>query len=64
MWKGLLHNVPGEHEWALSCCEHAPLSADREKEWIQSDSEVFQLLSEIVLDEHWLKNVEKFLSFR
>ncbi|CAL8254144.1 unnamed protein product [Boreogadus saida] len=35
-----------------------------EKEWIQSDSEAFQVLSEIVLDEHWLKNVEKFLSFR
>ena len=64
MWTGLLHHVQGEHEWALSCCEHGPLSADREKEWIQSDSEAFQLLSEIVLDEHWLKNVEKFLSFR
>ncbi|XP_059917444.1 uncharacterized protein LOC132464840 [Gadus macrocephalus] len=64
MWTGLLHHVQGEHEWALSCCEHGPLSADREKEWIQSDSEAFQVLSEIVLDEHWLKNVEKFLSFR
>ncbi|CAL8363124.1 unnamed protein product [Boreogadus saida] len=42
----------------------APYRPTGRREWIQSDSEAFQVLSEIVLDEHWLKNVEKFLSFR
>lgn len=64
MWTGLLHHVTGEHEWALDACHHGPLTDDRDKEWIQKGSVAHDALSEIVLNESWLREVEKYLSFR
>ncbi|CAL8307069.1 unnamed protein product [Gadus morhua 'NCC'] len=64
-FKRWLHDTCGANNKQQRECHRAIKEWDdtlMEKEWIQSDSEAFRSLSEIVLDEHWLKNVEKFLS--
>lgn len=40
------------------------MTDDRDKEWIQKGSVAHDALSEIVLNESWLREVEKYLSFR
>ncbi|CAL9697748.1 unnamed protein product [Knipowitschia caucasica] len=64
MWSGVLHHVTGEHEWTLGACYHGPLSDDRDKTLIVKGSEAHEALSGIVLNERWLRDVEKFLTFR
>ena len=64
MWIGLLHHVTGEHEWSLDACQHGPLGEYREKEWLGKGSVAYEVLSEIIFSECWLKEVHKFLHFR
>lgn len=64
MWIGLLHHVTGEHEWSLDACQHGPLEEHRDKGWIEKGSVAHQALSEIILNERWLKDVHKYLHFR
>lgn len=64
MWIGLLHHVTGKHEWSLDACQHGPLEEHRDKGWIEKGSVAHQALSEIILNERWLKDVHKYLHFR
>lgn len=64
MWRGVLHHVVGKHEWALGACHHGPLQDDRDKILMTKGSEAHEALTDIVLNERWLKDVEKFLTFR
>ncbi|CAM4278547.1 unnamed protein product [Leuciscus chuanchicus] len=65
IWRGVLHHVCGEHEWALGRCLHEPLDHDTlRKEVILPGSPAHEALSQIVLNKRWLKDLEKFLSFR
>lgn len=57
MWSGVLHYVRGRHEWFLGACHHDPLSDNRDKEWIQKGSVAHDALTEIVLNERWLREV-------
>ncbi|KAK7128318.1 hypothetical protein R3I94_016778 [Phoxinus phoxinus] len=62
VWRGVLHHVSGVHEWALGRCLHGPLGDEREV--IPPGSIAHVALSEIVLNRRWLKDIEKFLTFR
>lgn len=65
MWRGVLHHVSGEHEWALGRCRHGSLGDEsKEREIIPPGSTAHVALSQIVLNRRWLSNVEKFLTFR
>ncbi|XDV25888.1 hypothetical protein PO909_029720 [Leuciscus waleckii] len=65
IWRGVLHHVCGEHEWALGRCLHEPLDHDTlRKEVILPGSPAHEALSQIVLNKRWLKDLEKFLTFR
>ncbi|CAL8235878.1 unnamed protein product [Boreogadus saida] len=64
MWAGVLHHVTGEHVWALGACQHGPLVEDKEKDWIARNSVAHQRLTEIILDDRWLRGVHKYLHFR
>ncbi|XP_037635921.1 uncharacterized protein LOC119494253 [Sebastes umbrosus] len=65
MWRGVLHHVTGVHEWGLGRCQHEPLpAASHGKDCMLSGSAAHEALSKIVLNRRWLKDVEKFLTFR
>ncbi|XP_078031471.1 uncharacterized protein LOC144467044 isoform X1 [Epinephelus lanceolatus] len=64
LWRGVLHHVTGEHEWALGVCQHGPLPQDSDQAWMKKGSEAHVRLAEIILDARRLKNVHKYLSFR
>ena len=64
MWIGLLHHVANEHEWPLDARLHGPVEADPHKEWIKKGSTAHEALTEIILNERWLKDVPKYLNFR
>ncbi|XP_073729891.1 uncharacterized protein [Misgurnus anguillicaudatus] len=65
IWRGVLHHVCGEHELFLGRCLHAPLDEETaNKEVIPPGSAAHEALSQIVLNRRWLKDVEKFLTFR
>lgn len=64
MWTGVVHHVTGEHEWMLGACHHGPLEEERDKAWIVKGSVAHEALTAIVFNVRWLKEVEKFLSFR
>ncbi|KAM4736945.1 uncharacterized protein FYW61_004575 isoform 2-T3 [Anableps anableps] len=64
MWTGLLNHVTGEHEWPLDGGQHGPSEERRDEGWIEKGSVAHQALSEIVLNECWLKEVHKYLHFR
>ncbi|KAK7915368.1 hypothetical protein WMY93_011129 [Mugilogobius chulae] len=49
----------GEHEWSLDACRHDPLVDEPNKDWIKKGSKAHKALSEIILSERFLKNVEK-----
>lgn len=61
---GILHHVTGVHAWALGACHHEPLEESTDKDWIQEGSLAHQRLREIILQDRWLKNVQKYLRFR
>ncbi|XP_054597208.2 uncharacterized protein [Nothobranchius furzeri] len=64
VWKGVLHHVTGEHEWGFGRCFHAPLAENPDKELIPHGSAAHVALSRIVLNQRWLKDIEKLLTFR
>ncbi|CAL9691207.1 unnamed protein product [Knipowitschia caucasica] len=64
MWTGILHHVTGEHSWVFGACKHNPLIESSDKPLIQRESIAHQKLSEVVLNERWLKSVTKYLTFR
>ncbi|KAM4605450.1 uncharacterized protein ACJ7VT_017694 isoform 2-T2 [Polymixia lowei] len=65
MWQGVLHHVRDRHQWPFGSCDHGPLDdRSRDKPWMVQRSAAHQALTAIVLDEHWLKDVKKFLNFR
>ena len=45
VWRGILHHVINKHEWLLPSsdgsysCKHGPLSSDRDKGWLERDSD-------------------------
>ncbi|KAK7172357.1 hypothetical protein R3I93_004624 [Phoxinus phoxinus] len=55
VWRGVLHHVLGR-------CLHGPLGDEREV--IPPGSTAHVALSQIVLNRRWLKDIEKFLTFR
>lgn len=63
MWAGLLNHVTGEHEWPLDAGQR-PSGERRDKAWIENGSVAHQALSEIILNQRWLKEVHKYLHFR
>ena len=61
----MLHHVHGVHEWGLGRCLHEEVDATgSEKEYIRSGSAAHEALTQIVLNKRWLKDLEKFLTFR
>ncbi len=46
MWTRVLHHVMGEHSWVFGGCEHTPLTDNRDKPWIQKDSEAHLKIAE------------------
>ncbi|XP_077363165.1 uncharacterized protein LOC144007387 [Festucalex cinctus] len=65
IWRGVPHHVCGEHEWALGKCLHGPIDdLTLQKEALLPGSPAHQALSQIVLIRRWLKDLEKFITFR
>ncbi|XP_041641442.1 uncharacterized protein LOC121508572 [Cheilinus undulatus] len=65
IWHGVLQHVRGRHEWSYVRCLHGPLDVGQlQKEYMTSKSAAHVALSHIVLNKRWLKNVEKWLTFR
>ncbi|XP_071843617.1 uncharacterized protein [Apostichopus japonicus] len=69
-WRGILHHVVGQHEWALgngvspACCQHGALQdGSREKE-IEPDSPAHIALTDIVLDMNLIRNIPYYTQFR
>ncbi|XP_043978854.1 uncharacterized protein LOC122834391 isoform X2 [Gambusia affinis] len=63
MWAGLLNHVTGEQEWPLDAGQR-PSGERRDKVWIENGSVAHQALSEVILNQRWLKEVHKYLHFR
>ncbi|XP_054912742.1 uncharacterized protein LOC129377041 [Poeciliopsis prolifica] len=63
MWAGLLNHVTGEHEWPLHAGQR-PSGDRRDQAWIENGSVAHQALSEIILNQRWLREVHKYLHFR
>ncbi|XP_016521480.1 uncharacterized protein LOC103130530 [Poecilia formosa] len=63
MWAGLLNHVTGEHEWPLDAGQR-PSGERRDKAWIENGSVAHRALSEVILNQRWLKEVHKYLHFR
>lgn len=71
MWCGVIHHAIGEHEWILpyrvggkSCCEHGPLTEEKDKDYLVAGSTAHVALREIVLDKRLLKKIPYFLHCR
>ncbi|PIK35765.1 hypothetical protein BSL78_27409 [Apostichopus japonicus] len=67
-WRGILHHVVGDHEWALgdgvspACCQHGPLPASQKD--LEPDSPAHAALREIVLDMNLIRNIKYYTKFR
>jgi hypothetical protein len=69
-WRGILHHVINEHKWLLPSsdgsysCKHGPLSSDRDKGWLERDSDQHVALRKIILDKRFLNKIPYYLNFR
>ena len=69
-WRGILHHVIDEHEWLLPssdgsyACKYWPLSSDRDKGWLERDSDQHVALRKIILDKRFLNKIPYYLNFR
>ncbi|XP_071854279.1 uncharacterized protein [Apostichopus japonicus] len=67
-WRGILHHVVGDHEWALgdgvspACFQHGPLPASQKD--LEPDSPAHAALREIVLDMNLIRNIKYYTKFR
>ncbi|KAF3695393.1 hypothetical protein EXN66_Car011069 [Channa argus] len=64
LWIGILHHVTDEHEWATGACHHGPLPRNQHSIWIEEDSVAHAALISVIMNQTWLRDVEKFLPFR
>ncbi|XP_026177256.1 uncharacterized protein LOC113138747 [Mastacembelus armatus] len=64
LWTAVLHHVTDEHEWATGACHHGPLPKNHSNIWIEQDSVAHRTLISVIMNQRWLKDVEKFLTFR
>ncbi|KAM9426618.1 uncharacterized protein KZ484_020970 isoform 1-T2 [Pholidichthys leucotaenia] len=64
VWRGILHHVCGQHEWAEGKCEHGAEEELCGEDFMVWGSPAHDVLSEIILNKHWLKDVENSLTFR
>ena len=69
-WRGILHHVIDEHEWLLPssddsyACKHWPLSSNRDKGWLERDSDQHVALRKFILDKRFLNKIPYYLNFR
>ncbi|XP_035679337.1 uncharacterized protein LOC118417746 [Branchiostoma floridae] len=66
LWKGVLHHVCNEHQWATGSCQHDPIDPAevRTKPWLVKGTPAHEKLSKLILNKRWLKTTFKFLRFR
>uniref|UniRef100_A0A8D0L586 Uncharacterized protein n=1 Tax=Sphenodon punctatus TaxID=8508 RepID=A0A8D0L586_SPHPU len=70
MWRGLVHHVVNEHQWASGNgiteerCKHSPQMDEKEKEWLEKGSKSHNEMCKIILDKKFLRNIPYFLRFR
>lgn len=73
MWYGILHHVVDEHEWVASYeredvsnirCNHGPLPPDRNKAYLEKDSDAHNALRNIVMDKRLHNNIHYYLNCR
>ncbi|XP_061186901.1 uncharacterized protein LOC133195031 [Saccostrea echinata] len=68
-WIGILHHTVNVHTWVLPYsdineCNHAPLTEEPTKGWLEKDSPAHVALREIVLDKRLQNNVTYYLNCR
>lgn len=64
LWTSILYHVTDQHEWATGACHHAPLPKSHTHIWIEEDSVAHATLISVIMNQMWLKDVERFLPFR
>lgn len=64
LWTTILYHVTDVHEWATGACHHGPLPKNHTSVWIEEDSVAHATLISVIMNQMWLKDVEKFLPFR
>lgn len=68
-WRGLLHHTTGRHDWVLGGgvgsgkCDHSDALPARE-EYLKPGSPAHLALTNIAMDERFLKNVPFYVNFR
>ena len=69
VWRGIPHHVINENEKLLPnsdrsySCKHGPLSRDRDKGWLERDSDQHVVLRKIILDKRFLNKIPIYLNF-
>ncbi|XP_072258558.1 uncharacterized protein [Pyxicephalus adspersus] len=68
-WISIAHHVANKHRWQTGVlykkCHHAPINRDEEKaqEWLTPGSNAHSTFKKIVLNPHFLKNIEHLSPF-
>ena len=71
LWRGILHHVVNEHEWALDDgkssgkCIHECLTEEERKEpWLKKNSKAHNALQKVVLSKQFLKHISLLYKFQ